>query len=120
MRVLFLDDDAYRHDCFARRLPDEEIRHVHGHDEALTALSTTRFDVVYLDHDLEDFRAVEPSELNKTGLDVARFIAGSVAAELRPAKVVVHSWNESGARQMAEILRTAGIPVLLEPFVEDD
>ena len=113
-----LDDDPCRHQAFGERLAQDEVVHAHGYAEAVAALACTRFDLAYLDHDLTDFQPVPSGELDRTGLDVARFIARDLASRLRPAQVVIHSWNEGGAAQMAQVLGEAGVSVRLEPFEE--
>lgn len=118
--ILFLDDAAARHDGFAAMTAGHLIRHVYTFRDACDALEAERFDVAYLDHDLNAFgpHSVEPGmygEQELTGADVARFIA-QMPAEKRPLSVVVHSWNPDGARRMVAILRDADVPVVYQPF----
>jgi len=55
-KFLFLDDSQERHDRFAAlcRPLGVEVCHVKTVTDAIRAVSTTKFDTVWLDHDLED------------------------------------------------------------------
>ena len=118
MRVLFLDDDPERHAEFMELRPDA-VR-VWTADEAMAALASERFDLVYLDRDLYDHGALERGIYlargqRDSGETVATFIA-SQPADARPARVIVHSWNDDGAARMVATLKTAGVPVEREIF----
>jgi hypothetical protein len=117
-RALVLDDDWRRHDAFASAYPG--IVQTWTHDEACEAIAAERFDVVFLDRDLNDHgkRSVRPGMYGRqelSGEDVAWFIA-QLPEEKRPLRVVVHSWNPDGAQRIVAILRDAGVPVTYEPF----
>lgn len=121
MRILVLDDDDIRHQAFARRFINHSVVHAMTVDEACDALNKEKFDLVHLDHDLNDHghRSVAASmygQVELTGFDVARFIARDLTIDNRPDRVVIHSWNPPGAKMMAEILRDADISVSYEPF----
>jgi hypothetical protein len=120
MDVLFLDDSPERHRAFEASLPDGCIAAmVETYDQAVAALAGRRFDVVYLDRDLNDYdsRSVTgPFGLEElTGEHVAKFIA-EMPADKRPLCVVVHSWNPDGARRMVATCRAAGIETYYRPF----
>lgn len=53
-RILFLDDQPIRHKEFARRFANAERVHVETFEEFEKALQGPRFDVMFLDHDLND------------------------------------------------------------------
>jgi len=116
MRVLILDDDEQRHAGFRRMLIGVNQTHVYNYDEAVKALQGPRFDIAYLDHDLSDLAALgAPPAGERTGTDVARYIAG-MPSDRRPTQVIVHSYNVSGAIRMAFILHDAGVPVQRRPY----
>lgn len=128
MRILVLDDDKERHQAFARNFDGHDVVHVETYDSALAALlKQPRFDVVYLDHDLNDFEAQSyapgdsmyegPRELD--GQDVAVFMARELPESKHPELVVVHSWNPSGADAMVSTLRRANFSVRRESFHVD-
>jgi len=97
MRILFLDDDPRRHAEFARLADGHSIVHAWRVDEATALLDEARFDLCCLDNDLET------ESYEREGLEVARHIAASPRSR-RPGRVLIHSWNETRARQMYEVL----------------
>lgn len=114
LRILFLDDDEWRHLRFRAISGGHEVAHVRTHDEAIAALAARRFDQAWLDHDLSQRQTQRAlagldSGGEKTGLDVARYIAETLAPELRPPLVVIHSLNPPGGDRMQAVLRAAGI-----------
>jgi len=137
LKMLVLDDDPERHSVFDRSFTKADIDHAWSYWDAIALLSSTRYDVAYLDHDLGDFssgnelldgidrptdddREDVPGQYLRdrefTGTDVACFIARELTSEFRPARIVVHSWNPDGARRMRAILAAAGIHSVYEPF----
>lgn len=118
MRILVLDDDEIRHEQFRDNLKEHSVVHVYTAEEAGAALGAEKFDLAYLDHDLQDFQN-NPSGygvIEQTGFDVARFIARYLAPQKRPDKVIVHSWNPGGAIRMVKELRENGLVAVYEPF----
>jgi len=126
-RILFLDDDRIRHDTFAKRFANAECVHVETFDEFERALLRgSKFDVIFLDHDLNDFgnRSVMESvwacygsseQTELTGTDAAVLVAG-LPTEKKPEQVVVHTHNPPGGDRMVLILEKANIPVIRQPF----
>lgn len=119
MKILFLDDDHQRHTRFRFRTIGNDVTHVYTADEAIDHLTTRGpYDEVWLDHDLSEQASVgiyHPDE--RTGYHVACFIAETLAPELRPPLVIVHSLNPSGATRMHAALASGGIKVRREPFL---
>jgi CheY-like chemotaxis protein len=111
-RVLILDDNPVRHAEFDRIFHGLRLDHTWTAPEAIRKLdSSPRYDVVFLDYDLDRTTDPEPG----CGLDVAEHIAG-MAARKQPRRAYVHSWNESGRQLMATVLRDAGIPTTVRRF----
>lgn len=50
----------------------------------------------------------------ETGLDLARWMAEQ---GIVPEKITIHSWNPTGAKQMAQVLDDAGAKCIVAPFV---
>lgn len=116
MKILFLDDDKARHRKFREWSIGCEVVFVFTYEEAIKALEEHVFDEAHLDHDLSEEAAMGlPVEGEKTGLDVAKHIA-AMLPDKRPERVVVHSFNDAGARWMGRVLRDAGVRVILAPF----
>lgn len=119
MRILVLDDDDVRHEWFhffIARHDNVDLVQVRTFQGALDALiENPQFDVVYLDHDLNDYhyRSYSAPEVKKedkaryelTGFDVAKYIVDVMDDKKRPKQVVVHSWNPPAAEGMMELFR---------------
>ncbi len=54
MKIFILDDQPERHEGFRDILPAHQLTHVWTFDDAVEALSNTKFDMACLDHDLGD------------------------------------------------------------------
>lgn len=111
-RALVLDDDPVRHAEFSRMLHGLHVDHAWSASQAADYLrNRPRYNVVFLDHDLNKSQVADPGN----GCDVASFIATMEPRKL-PELVYVHSWNERRSRLMAKILRQAGVPTKVERF----
>ncbi len=105
-RVLFLDDMQERHIEFLKMI-DSTINsdHVYNARKAIEKLSTERYDIVLLDHDLQQKHYSKDGQTvpsNKdTGAEVAEYIA---TMKDPPETVIVHSWNSVGGANMVDIL----------------
>jgi CheY-like chemotaxis protein len=121
MRILVLDDDLDRHDLFRKVLSRHKALLVQTVAACIEALKETKYDLVYLDHDLADFCAENKipgmyGSQELTGVDVARFMANDLPIEQRPKEVVVHSWNPDGAKRIVDTLKDAGFNVRYQKF----
>ncbi len=116
-RILILDDDPYRHEAFKRLVPGRSrIKHAYTAKQAISALDELpAFDVAFLDHDLPKSRDLAGVADPGSGLDVAKHIA-AMNPRRRPTQVWIHSHNPTGRRQMAKILRAAGVETVLQRF----
>lgn len=126
MRILVLDDDDNRHAYFRRQFIGHDVTHVHTYSECMAALlSTPNFEVVFLDHDLNDngYRSLADSRPGHTPKDptfysgppeeldgrcVAEDMVTILPEDKRPYQVIVHSWNPEGAKEMLATLRDGG------------
>lgn len=137
MRILVLDDDDNRHAYFDKQFPNDDVNHVHTYSKCVaTLLSDDKFDVVFLDHDLNDhgYKSLasdkdgyiqrsmtqfsRPYELD--GRDVVEDMVQFLPAEKRPGQVIVHSWNPSGAQEMMKMLKDAGFNAIRWVFNPKD
>lgn len=126
MRVLVLDDDEIRHKEFAKRFAGHQVKHVYRHTEAVKALTEDeRYDLVHLDHDLNDFINYDPENpgagvVELTGMDTAVFITNRLDYDKQPFKIVIHSWNPAGAQRMLRHLNSEAIQgATYEPFTPE-
>ncbi len=122
MRILILDDDATRLYTFSRNLQRHDVTRADTIDDFVRAMrSGPHFDIIYLDHDLNDFgeRSVWPGMYGPqklTGVDACNFMLNQVPRTKWPKQFVIHSWNQSGAIEMARVLKRTGIPIRIERF----
>lgn len=122
MNVIILDDDSHRHKMFSKALANHEVRHARHADDFVREILKKRADIVYLDHDLA-FKTQHPTTTkNKdgeihfvTGADVARFLV-ACPENRRPNRVIIHSMNQRGAQNIADILEKGGIHYSIRPF----
>ncbi len=123
MRILILDDDRLRHEAFAKHFASHEVVHVYFYTAFVAAIvNDDVYDLVHLDHDLEDYVDYEPGfpsqgQVEMTGTDAAVFIARRLPQGKQPLRIVIHSWNSAGAQRMRNILQQeTTIPTVYEPF----
>jgi hypothetical protein len=121
-RILFVDDLSERWEIFNELYRIPETSHVEfvwakNYDEAIAQLPKGKWDVVFLDHDLED-----PSEYNqKSGWRDGTAIADWIR-EHTPfvGNAICHSMNPVGRMRMVEILKRGGYPARPVPFYAFD
>lgn len=115
MLMLFFDDSEARYQHLVDTLPASiEIRWAKDPDVCLALLDSGEwFDLVSLDHDLD---LLDPPNNERTGKEIATYIALHMDAGRRPMNVMIHSHNPDGAKAMAAILRDGGIVPVIKPF----
>ena len=92
MKVLFLDDEEVRFDIVKAFF--EDLTWVKNSNEAIKELNAKKYDLVFLDHDLGYYDNSVPVAKELIKLPTA----------LMPDKIVVHSLNTVGARNLIDIL----------------
>lgn len=92
MKILLVEDNPVRQQYFKRSLKGCTVTFARTAKEAQHALDEDLFEVVLLDHDLEN-----PQE---TGYDVALHLRETAN---RHALVIIHSMNIPAARRMAAV-----------------
>jgi CheY-like chemotaxis protein len=116
MLILILDDMQHRHDVIGHMLERKghKIIHAMTYDQAIKLMQEFHFDGMFLDHDLQEF--VRGARVERSGTHVAAFIANELPVSHRPKKIVIHSWSETGADRMEELLTGLDIVVEKRPF----
>lgn len=114
MKILFLDDDETRHQTFRRKSIGHDVTYVYCVKDAIRALDSNRFDVASLDHDLGGKQLVTSDGVEPTGYLVAKHIA--TMSGFRPKEVIIHSYNQVGARNMKNVLDPIYRRVHMAPF----
>lgn len=122
MNILFLDDDENRHKEFWKWIDninrkDYYITPVYSYKQfTQVALLQEDWDIMFLDHDLgyEDQLCI-PGVNNKfkTGSDVAQYMVDN---SIKPKKIIIHSYNAEGARNMIGIFKDHDMEATYHPF----
>lgn len=106
LKILFLDDDPYRHGQFTKKQPMGIVTTCWTAEECITLLKTNKWDIVWLDHDLGE---------GHTGMVVVDFIV-ALQQEQRPDVVIIHSSNIVARKEMLLRLQDAGVLAYLQPL----
>jgi CheY-like chemotaxis protein len=103
VKVLVLEDDPNRIRCFQQYLIGDVIVIAVTAKAAIESLKNHKFDLIFLDHDLEEKHYTEDA-LSGTGSEVANFLANN--PEISPrATIIIHSLNPVGVARMRDILQ---------------
>lgn len=121
MKILFLDDNKERHAAFRRMSIGDNVDYAFSATEAISMLDKAPepYDVASLDHDLDEYAQMGQTPRELTGEAVAKHIA-LMSATRRPKKIVVHSFNGTGAAKMIAALRDAGVRAFWRIFKVND
>ena len=121
-KVLFLDDNPDRHNWIDVTYSGCEVIHCYTLDQFVDALEThDSFDVISLDHDLNDFdsKSVSFDGQEATGLDACGFLVNERFRAKMPERILIHSVNPCGAQNMRAFLQSRGVTVYWSPFCAD-
>jgi CheY-like chemotaxis protein len=120
MRILFLDDMKERwwefNDIVSKLRARGDLKEVVAADWAMSAqmaitlMEERHYDLIFLDHDLEQshYGGNMDDPTTEDGRKVARWMAENLRTGGDRPFIHIHSWNYSGAKEMAAILRDAG------------
>lgn len=116
-KILILDDDKERHKVFRFKLSTAILSHARTFSEFIEKLRNNKYDLIFLDHDLNDFPDAESKDHigHITGYDAAKVILLQDKKNY-PATIVVHSANPWGAERIKNVLSLSGIVVYTEVF----
>lgn len=103
MRILFLDDMKTRRDAFKQNAIGFTVDFAKNAQEAITFLNKNEYDVIYLDHDLEE----EHYKSNEDHHEDGRFVARKMREmpQHHGKVVIIHSLNEDGRKNIESILK---------------
>ena len=112
-----------RHKYYAQKYAGNEIVHTFKFFSFLDALhEQSPFNLIHLDHDLGDFVSNPDRWLDDSGNkrefngQNAAFEVIKLPDEPLPSQVIIHSINQMGAKAMFDIIKSKGLPVVLQPF----
>lgn len=114
MRMLFLDDQEYRHQVIRQNTTGYEIDHAYDAEQALRLMRSNEYDVVLLDHDLDGGNYTLVQDQEKNGTYVARKMMEESLCD--GSVIYVHSLNPAGRANMVSILHGSGYEVYDQPF----
>ena len=118
MKVFILEDATTRMEYFTDTFKDvADFVICSNIKDAVDELMINKFDIIFLDYDLDQVDEVNKKGLvlkfhTEFGIDVARAIKFTKNID---CQIVIHSWSEHGARDMANELSWSG-KVNCEPF----
>lgn len=106
MHILFLDDNKFRHQKMLRNSIGFSISQAWTAQEAINLMKNHEFDLIMLDHDLDNSTNNILSDDEEDG----RFVCEWMAKDGRHSKtsIVIHSLNVTGATSMEKILLNSG------------
>jgi hypothetical protein len=119
IKVLFLDDNTERHKHFIQNNSGLIIDQVYDADMCIKCLDYGEYDIVFLDHDLNDLTNNELNDDEKDGrYVVSKMITPTMIDKYKNKLIVIHSLNSAGAESMKSMLIQYGYNhVVRVPFV---
>ena len=103
MRILILEDSEERVKQFFLMFGDDHsLVVVNSAADAISLATTSKFSVIFLDHDLGGKTFVDSNEEN-TGYQVAKILPTSIN---KTTPIIIHSWNGPGVKRMKRALET--------------
>lgn len=115
MRILVLDDDAYRHREFVTNNPTCQIDSVYTWQDAVDKAKQNKYDYICIDHDLGWSR----SSGNLTSIPFVRVLRQMLEdgeIESYTTRMVVHSSNPVGAQDILSYFSRAQVHAYKVPF----
>lgn len=104
MKIFVLEDNAERVGYFYKQFLFHELTVCNNVGSAFKILCAEKFDVMFLDHDLGDLAFVDVESEN-TGSELCRRMDKTINTDVA---VLIHSWNENGAKKMKSLLENNG------------
>mgnify|MGYP000875712596 CR=1 FL=1 len=107
LKIMVLEDMPSRIQFFKHKLHRHDVYFFDNADDAMNGLRylNDKWDIVFLDHDLEG-RIFVPSSYHNTGYTVAKFISEN---DIKINQIITHSMNPQGAQNIKAILSRAEI-----------
>lgn len=122
MIILFLDDEDVRHQLIEKILGKKhKILHSFNALEALGLMQSSdhRIGLALLDHDLGETVLEDGKKVERHGNWLVQQMVRECAKDKYPVQVIVHSYNENGAKKMVASLTDCEIIASHYPFSEE-
>lgn len=103
MKILILEDNLERQEQFRKNLVGHNIEITDSSKTAIEKLSSEKWQLLFLDHDLGN-QVYVPSGEN-TGFEVAEFLKFN--NQHMPQNIIVHSLNVPGSQNIIGVLPNA-------------
>jgi len=103
MKILILEDNLERQEQFRKNLVGHNIEITDSSKTAIEKLSSEKWGLLMLDHDLGGQVFVESGE--NTGFEVAQFLEKN--KQHMPKNIIVHSLNVPGSQNIISVLPNA-------------
>lgn len=100
MKIFILEDYSERVKVFFELFNSHSIVLSNNAFDAKEILIKNKFSLIFLDHDLDN-RVYVNSEEENTGYQVAKLLNTTINSS---TPVIVHSWNQTGAKNMLKVL----------------
>lgn len=113
MKILILEDNLERKQYFDKLFRSQTAYHVSSVTEAKDLCEAIVFDVIFLDHDL-DQKIWVPSEEENTGYNFVKWLVESPYQ--KESLNYIHSMNPIGANKMLNLLKDYGRDGIWVPF----
>lgn len=106
MKILFLDDSLTRHKMFRQNSIGHTVHQVYDAQDCLDKMRENEYDMVFLDHDLDEETINQVNEHEQNGSYVAKQMVRESLC--KNSKIVIHSLNPDGRKNMMSILKSGG------------
>jgi len=110
MKILFVDDNPHRHKKAKQCAIGNTFAQAYTAQEAIYALTKNQYDLVFLDHDLDENLENQLVDGVEDGRTIAKYLVG--LENYKDVPIVIHSLNPRGAETMEKILVGAGFKVV--------
>ena len=104
MKIFILEDNPERMHYFSGIMINESLVITNNVEQGRKILQNEKFDYIFLDHDLGG-QVYVASEDRNTGHYLCKHIHESLNAD---TPIMIHSWNENGAKNMINTLENNG------------
>ena len=105
IKILILEDDAERSKLFRRNFINAKLTFVKTVKRAIEELTNEKWDLLFLDHDLNGHVFVKSGGTEETGYDVAKFLSENL--QYMPKKIFIHTLNPVGRENIKSLLPMA-------------
>lgn len=104
MKILFIDDSPERRKVFKSNSIGFIVDFAENADSAIELFSKNTYNLIYIDHDLEDSHYDNPTDQDKNGAYIAKELLKN--ENNNNSTIIIHSLNENGRKNIKSILNS--------------